>query len=675
MKLKITIPALLFCCVFAVSAETPLFEKPREFRQHTLLLHRMVQAMRSGDIEKMEQVCRRAVEIMPGDATWTYNLACALAYKTDKSEALDTLEKAVDLGFRNPDAIRNDNDLKQLENEPRFAEIIDKAEKLRGEPVPGAARIKPVSVLAGLPFEINPSNTVWDMDQGCFKSMFRIIRPSMRKKADANTYKGPASDLIRTWMKEGSASGNSGDLYMNRDRGHSKAGVEDFPKLTPVVYCKEAKEAGADRNLPNTLFEYPLVGNSSMAMTQGPFWRSLPRAALCDQFSAVQQCRLYMSNQLWVYPGHKDFDPGKGDLFPVNAPFFTVVRGSSFKDKTFVRGYLAALAALPSDTKKVLISSDLIGPTVQMMMRYTSNRITKPSDYLSGAAHPVVFEPSDMNVTDLVKMAHSLRPDEVVPPVRLQVIRENKSVPGIDYFDQRPEVLFNTPVCTGRIARGKAYRKTMTIQARSLPRGSQEYRWVLLQGDPSKVEIKKLSENGDRVEISVAWHGFYRPRGRDGLPESLMSSRVDIGCFVKGSKYYSAPSIVSVYNIASEERVYDEEKIVSIDYNNPDKRYMDPALSVHKPWKDLYSYTDDGKLKGWYRRLGDRTERYTWAGHRVLESDRINRPVRACAVTYLPRSSGDSASLPLMTCVSSDKEFVYTYKGDEDFVGSFASAD
>ena len=486
----------------------------------------------------------------------------------------------------------------------------------------------------------------------------------------------PVSGLIRSWLKEGSAAGNFGDLYMNRDRGHSKPGIKDFGEMTPVVYCKEGIEAKADQNLPHTLFDYPLVGNCSMAMTQGPLWRSLPRAALSDQFSSIQQCRLYLSNQLWVYPEHKDFDPEKGDLFPANAPFFTIVQGSSFKDKPFVRSYAAALAALPVDTKQVLVATKLIGPVMQMMMRYTSNRIKDPAGYLTGAAHPVVFDPADLNETNLVTMAHGLRPDEVVPSVSLQVTRENQSIPGVDYFDRMPEALMNTPVCIGRIARGKAYEKTMTVQAAAPLKGVKEYSWVLLQGDPEKVEIKKLTQSGDRVEISVGWHGMYRPKKKDGSPAGLMSSRVDIGCFVKGKKYYSVPSIVSVYNIPSEDRLYDKNnRIVSIDYNNLKKWYMDPALTVLKPWKDLYSYTDDGKLKGWYRKLGDRSERFTYAGHKVLESDKLNRPVLAAAVNYLPRSSGGTAALPVMTCVAAPKNFRYTYKNDKDMIGSFKPAE
>jgi len=672
MKLHKIFITALFCMAGFASAEIPLFEKPQTFKQHKIFLNQMMLAMRSGNTEQMEEVCRQAVEVMPQDATWTYNLACALAYREDKSEALQMLGKAIDLGFRNPEAIEEDNDLKQLKGEPQFAQLIARARELKGTPVEGAQVVSPPTVMMGLPVEINSSNTVWNMDVGCFQCYFKLLQPVEKSEGIAADYKGPAADLIKKWISEKSAAGNLGDLYMNRDRGHSKLGVKDFPDLTPVVYCKEAVELNADVNLPNAMFEYPLIGNSSMAMTQGPYWRSLPRAALIDQFSSIQQCMLYLNNQIWFYPEHKDYDNEQGDLYPANAPFYTVVQGSSFADKVFMRAFAAAMAALPPATKQYLTATKMVAPTMQVLLRYNCGKVKVPEDYLEGAVHPPVFDGTDLDVTNLVMMAHDLKPEDVQPVVNLQVVREDSNVSGVDYFDRLPEQLFNTPCCIARIARGVGYQRKMMVQARVARKGSFDYKWVLLQGDPTKVEIKKLTSDGSRVEITVDWHGFYRPKNSDGSPRRLMSGRVDIGCFVKGERYYSAPSIISVYHLPSEERVYNEaHKIVSVDYSNPLKRYSDPALSVQKAWKDLYAYTDSGELKGWYRKAGDQAERFTYAGHKVLTTDKLDRPLTACAVSYLPRQVGGSSALPVMTCVNTENKFSYQYKNDKDEIGSY----
>ncbi|MFA7172759.1 MAG: tetratricopeptide repeat protein [Kiritimatiellia bacterium] len=666
---------IFFCLTAGVLAEIPLFEKPQSFKQHTLLAHQMVQALRAGNIEQMEEVCRQAVEIMPEDATWTYNLACALAYREDKHEALQMLERAIQLGFRNAEAIEADNDLKQLKKEARFVELVAQARELKNTPVPGVPVLVPPTVMMGLPMEINPSNTVWNMDFGCFQSFFRLLSPAGGDEDRAKAYGGPVAELIRGWLSEGVAAGNRGDLYMNRDRGHSKIGIADFPALTPVVYSAEGVTANADYNLPNTIFEYPLIGNSSMAMTQGPYWRSLPRMALSDQFSSILHCRLYLSNQMWVYPEHEDYDSELGDLFPMNAPFYTVAQGSSYSDKVFMRAFAAAMAAFTPETKQYLIGSKLMAPTLQMLLRYTSGGLKKPEDYLDGAAHPAVFDGKDLNVTNLVQMAHELKPDDVLPVVNLQITREDQNISGVDYFDRMPEALLNTPCGIGRIARGVGYERKMVVQAQAAIKGTAEYQWVLLQGDPQKVQITKLSADGSRVEITLGWHGFYRPMNHDGSPRRLMSGRVDVGCFLKGRRYYSAPSIISVYYPPTEERVYNEaHKIVSVDYRNPLQRYFDPALFVQKLWKDLYLHTASGELKGWYRKLDDRTEQFTYAGHKVLEYDKLNRPVLACAVSYLPRQVGGADALPVMICVNTESKFSYKYKDAKDECGEFEPA-
>jgi hypothetical protein len=211
MKLHKIFLSLFLLFTGMMHAEIPLFKKPQTYKQHKMLLIQMQQAMRSGNIEKMEEVCRNAVDVMPEDAVWTYNLACALAYRVDKSESLQMLSRAIDLGFRNPEAIAADTDLKRLKGEAQFAQLIARARLLQGQPVEGVPVVVPPTVMMGIPFEINASNTVWNMDVGCFQSFFKLLQP-VKSDGKASDYKGPAADLIKTWISEKSASGNSGDL-------------------------------------------------------------------------------------------------------------------------------------------------------------------------------------------------------------------------------------------------------------------------------------------------------------------------------------------------------------------------------------------------------------------------------------------------------------------------------
>ena len=55
--------------------------------------------------------------------------------------------------------------------------------------------------------------------------------------------------------------------------------------------------------------------------------------------------RQYRGGQLYVYPEHRDHDPGHngqggyGDLFPTNSPCVVISQGSSGSDRAFVRAF------------------------------------------------------------------------------------------------------------------------------------------------------------------------------------------------------------------------------------------------------------------------------------------------------------------------------------------------
>ncbi len=660
-------------CAWGAQAATNVFEMPLIFQKHLQLQQQFVQSARAGRTDEMETTCRAGVALMPQDPTWQYNLACALAYRANKDEGLAALDRAIELGFRDAAAIAADNDLKQLRGNPRFAALIEKARRLKGQPVAGSAPVKPAAVFMGSPAEINAGNTLWNFDQGCFITLFALTNPEIKRlSAYASAYQGPAAERMRGWFADDTASGNFGDLYVNRDDGHSPLAVTNFPGLTPVVYSAEARQHRTHLSLPNTSFEQPVIGNSSMSMVSGPFWRSLPRAVVTDPYQPIAAFRYYVSNQCWFYPEHKDFDPDTGDLFPANTPYYVICQGSSFSDQPFMEAFAAAMAAFQPETKRLLVARKLLAPTLQMIFRATQKTVKKPEDYLTSAAHPVVFEERNMDVAALVTMAHALKTEEIPPLVALRAVTESQAEAGVDYFDVRPEGLFDTPCAIARVVRGVARERRMTVEAAaSTNLRDLKYQWVVLQGDPKKVVIKPLNESGSRVEISVAYHGRFRLQDASGAPQAMTSSRVDVGCFVKVGAYHSAPAFVSFYYLPNEERVYrDDGQILSVDYTNASHRYADPVLTLQKSWKDLYEYDPHGHLTGWYRtRSGSQPERFTHKGHKVLETDKLNRPLKACAVQYLPRQTGVENAPPALTCMDTPQLFTYSYADEADKVG------
>lgn len=673
---RILLTALLTSAL-GVQAMTNVFEMPFVQTKHWQLQQRFVQAVRAGKTDEMEIICREGVALLPLDPTWQYNLACALAYRAKKEDALVALERAIDLGFRDAAAIAADGDLKQLAELKRFPELIEKAKRLKGQPVDGAQPVKIMSVVMGHPAEVNAENTFWDLEAGCFRTLLRLISPDMRKtSAYAEAYQGPAAEQIRKWMKEETASGNFGDLYVNRDGGHSPLAVTNFPGLTPVVYCDEARRHKVHISLPNGLFEAPVLGNSSMSMVSGPYWRSLPRSVVTDPFQAIAAFRYYVNNQCWFFPEHKDHDPGTGDLFPVNAPYYVISQGSSGSDQPFLKAFAATMAAFMPATKRVIVSQKLMAPTLQMILRATQKTVKSPNDYLTGTAHPAVFDAANLDTVAMVELAHAMKPDEVPSLVALRTVKDVQPEMGVDFFDLRPEGLFDTPCCIARVVRGVARERRMTVEAASSAgQNDLSFQWIVLHGDPKKVAIKPVNRTASRVEITVTYQGVFRLLNAHGEPQPMTSSRVDVGCFVKKGPYFSAPSIISFFYLPNEERVYrDDGQILSVDYTNAAHRYADPVLTMQKGWKDLYEYDENGRMRGWYRtRSAGQPERFTYRGHKVLETDKVNRPVKACAMQYMPRQTGVEGAPPALTYVDTPQFFTYTYANDADLVGTAAA--
>jgi hypothetical protein len=306
-----------------------------------------------------------------------------------------------------------------------------------------------------------------------------------------------------------------------------------------------------------------------------------------------------------------------------------------------------------------------------MILRATQKNLKTPEDYLTSLAHPIVFDATNLNVEAMVKMAHELTPQNIPLPVVLRTLKDATTESGIDYFDQRSEGLFDTPFAIARVVRGvRSKTRIMTLEAHipGIPQPSTPFVWKLLQGDPTKVTIKPLTPNASQVEISLDYHGVYRPN-----PTAWMTSRVEIGCFLKTSQYYSMPSLVSFAYLPNEERLYRADgKIQSVDYANPKHRYADPLLTLPKKWKDLYDYTSQGQLKGWYRtRKTGSSERFTYAGHRVLTTDKLNRPLKSCGVQYITRQEGENIPSELTYVDNLQQLFVYSYATDEDLIGTF----
>lgn len=79
---------------------------------------------KAGLCEKGLEADLRLARLCPDDPTVRYNLACSYALTGRRDEALATLERAIELGYRDVGHMLKDKDFVSLHDDERFAELI-----------------------------------------------------------------------------------------------------------------------------------------------------------------------------------------------------------------------------------------------------------------------------------------------------------------------------------------------------------------------------------------------------------------------------------------------------------------------------------------------------------------------------------------------------------------------
>jgi len=672
--LLIAVLAVAVLTVREVRGVTNVFEYPLVYPKQQQLAAEFQQAMRQRDLTEMEHACRAGTALLPENPIWRYNLACTLALQKRPADAVEALNQAVDLGFRDDTAIAMDNDLASLRPLPAFQSLLAKARDLRDKPVEGQPVVTPSPLIDGVA-HVSASNTFWDLERGYFRTFFALPSNPPPPAAFAARWCGTNASVICPWLTNNAAAGNFGDFYDNRDDGHSRLDCAPYAGLTPIVYDGDARRYGAHYGLNTFLYNGVVLGNSSVALTSGPYWRSLPRAALTEGPAVAFLFVQYLSNHMYAYPSHHDHDAnGLGDLYPVNQPYILIAQGSSWAEQPFLQAFAATLASFRPETKQFLAAHGLLMPTLQMLLRASQQTVANPENYLDGAAHPTVFSVINLDVERMTRMAHDLTTNDIPPVVALRTLTDPRAVPGIDFFDAASsEGLYDSPCVIGRVMRSIERRHTMTVGAQltGMPADGWRIHWIVLRGDLRKITLLPLKPDQSQVEISVAYHGGRFPV-RAGQP--LQSSRVDIGVFASNGKYYSAPSFISFFHLNNEIRTYAEDgRILSMDYAAASTNYVDPVISFAKHWRDDYQYDDNLRPTGWTRHIGDTVEHFNMRGERVEVVDKLGRATVTRTVNYIPRSSSDHATAPDLIEVDGDYRIHYRYASDSDFMGEIAS--
>lgn len=393
------------------------------------------------------------------------------------------------------------------------------------------------------------------------------------RKQPITTDRGEVGRLLTAWAKEGTAAGNVGDWYDNRDGEHSPLDLRPYPQLQKVKYSDEDIKHRRHWALQPRVLPHVVFGNSS---TSAPphLTGSNPRTLYCARDGLPLLHRQYRGNNLYIYPEHRDHDPGHnglgdgyGDLFPTNTPYLLISQGSSGSDQPFMRALPFTLAAFRPEVKQRLIDNGLLMPTVQMILRRCNRGITSSTDYLSGKAHPTVFEGGQVDPVAMVQLAHRLQLDSLPPLVQLKVVEEDEpGAAGADYFDPPwlTEKHADTPSVIARIWRGRQRTRRLVVSAADsidLNKKPLTFHWVLLRGDAKRVTITPQEKDSRSATITVTYH----ERRPIAPGAALQSNRIDIGVFADNGAHLSPPAFVTFFSLDSEARTYDDRgRIVEI---------------------------------------------------------------------------------------------------------------
>jgi len=84
-----------------------------------------------GRISEGLKVDERLARLEPSNPMVFYNLACSYSLSGEMDHAVDALEKALQLGFRDFDWLARDPDLKKLRSHVAFDDLKDKIRQLK----------------------------------------------------------------------------------------------------------------------------------------------------------------------------------------------------------------------------------------------------------------------------------------------------------------------------------------------------------------------------------------------------------------------------------------------------------------------------------------------------------------------------------------------------------------
>ena len=113
---------------FEISFYESILKKEPHFEEVIELLGGLY--TNAGRIDDGLKMDRKLVRLRPNSPVVHYNLGCSLALKRRNKDAMDALNRAVELGYRDLRWMLEDPDLENLRHHPAFQRLIKRLKSL-----------------------------------------------------------------------------------------------------------------------------------------------------------------------------------------------------------------------------------------------------------------------------------------------------------------------------------------------------------------------------------------------------------------------------------------------------------------------------------------------------------------------------------------------------------------
>ncbi|MEQ9489394.1 MAG: tetratricopeptide repeat protein [Alphaproteobacteria bacterium] len=522
----------------SLSPSTPtVFQMPalRAADQQILALYQ------AGKLEQAKTVLDAVLKRYPELPDPYFARAVVLIGLGKQSEALADLETAVSHGYNNVTRLKTEPSFEKLRDNQRFSALVLQAGQ-NPATMQSAEPPKATLVRDGIAL-VSAANTHHEPRTNTLQAAFEF-RSRLFTDPKVMAIDGPVADRLNDLYRRGKAAGNNGDLYDNRDRGHSTIRSNRYPQIGFVKYDPGAIAENIDFSFNDKIFfSAPTIGNASLGING--MW-SVVKAALTNPRLVALAYLQFRTDHLYVYPCVRDYGwpDTMIDNFMANTPYLIISKGKSGSDRPFIRAGFVALAAMPPDVKALAKESGLIAPTVQMLIRRGQIQVNTIEDYLSPIAHPVVFDGEKLDMQKIIDVAQSLTVENLPPRVEFTILKENSADPSAQ--QAAADHLFTTPGAAARIVPNQGGSKTMTVSLANtvVPSGKQPtYHWRILEGNPDLISIRPRNETGSVAELEFKWQA----RQPSLANPEVQTDRADVGMFVEIDGMISAPAIISVY--------------------------------------------------------------------------------------------------------------------------------